>query len=69
MKKNDTTYRFLFFSSIFQTNIGITCLAEDLENLEREVIEIRLNLSIVLLATNKMFCIEDTMNSNINIKR
>ena len=67
MKKNDTTYRFLFFSSIFQTNIGITCPA--LKNLEREVIEIRLNLSIVLLATNKMFCIEDTMNSNINIKR
>ena len=38
-------------------DIGFACLAEDLE---RGVLEIRLNLSIVELPTNQSFCIEDT---------
>ena len=38
-------------------NIGFSTLAEDLE---REVLEVRLNLGIIELATNKTLCIKNT---------
>jgi hypothetical protein len=38
-------------------DVGFATLTEDHE---REVLEIRLNLDVVVLATNKMFCIENT---------
>jgi hypothetical protein len=50
------TYRCLFLATVFNTYIGFATLTEALE---REVLEIRLNLGIVELATNKMFCIKD----------
>ena len=51
------TYKFLIFSTVYNTDIGFTILAEALE---REVFEIRLNLGIVELATNQAFGIKDT---------
>ena len=51
------TYEFLLLAAVFNTDIGFTTLAE---HLEREVLDIRLNLGIVELATNKTFCIENT---------
>ena len=58
-KKKISTYKFFFLASIFNTDIWFACLAEDLK---REVLEIRLNLCIVELATNETFCIENTRN-------
>jgi hypothetical protein len=58
--KDETTYKIFLIVSIFNTDIGFVCLAEYLES---EVLEIRLNLGIVELATNKVFCIEDTRKS------
>ena len=47
MKERDITYEFFLFS-VFNLDIGFATLAEALE---REVIEIRLNLGIVELAS------------------
>ena len=55
--KRRNPYEFLLFSSIFNTDIWFALVAE---HLEREVLDIRLNLGIVELATNKTFSIEDT---------
>jgi hypothetical protein len=50
--KRRDSYKFLFFAAVYNTDIGFATLAEALE---RKVLEIRLNLGIVELATNKMF--------------
>ena len=51
------TYEFFLIATVFNTDIGFAILAE---HLEREVLDIKLNLGIVELATNKTFCIENT---------
>jgi hypothetical protein len=56
-KDEKDTYEFFLLAAVFNTDIGFAAFAEDLE---REVLDIRLNLGIVELATNKMFCIENT---------
>ena len=50
------TYKFLLFSTVFNSDIGFAILAEALE---REMLQIRLNFGIVELATNKTFGIKD----------
>jgi hypothetical protein len=56
-KNQRETYEFFLLATVFNADIGFSTLAEDLE---REVLDIRLNLSIVEFATNKTFCIENT---------
>jgi hypothetical protein len=56
MKKKNT-YDFFSFTAVFNTDIGFATL-DGSEVLE--MLEIRLNLGIVELATNKMFCVKDT---------
>jgi hypothetical protein len=51
------TYEFFFLATVFNTDVGFTTLAEDLEG---EVLEVGLNFGIIELATNKTFCIENT---------
>jgi hypothetical protein len=59
MEKKNAKYKLFLSAYIFNMDVGFACIAEDLE---REVLEIRLNLVIVELATNNMpvrvFCIE-----------
>ena len=55
--KNTEIYKFFLLAAVVNLDVGFTALAEDLE---REVLDIRLNLHIVELATNETFCVEDT---------
>ena len=52
------TYEFFLLATIFNADVGFTSLAEDLE---WEMLEIRLDFGIIELASNETFCIEDTV--------
>ena len=52
------TYEFFLLAAIFDADVGFTSLAE---NLEWEMLEIRLDFGIIELASNETFCVEDTV--------
>ena len=52
----NATYEFLVLTAIAYTDVRLASLVE---NLEEEVLDIRLNLNTIVFATNKSLCIED----------
>ena len=57
-----TTYEFLGLATVLNLNVGLAILAEDLEG---EVLDIRLHFGVVELATNESLSVEDTV---INVR-
>ena len=54
--ERNATYKFLVLTAIAYTDVR---LASFVENLEEEVLDIRLNLNTIVFATNKSLCIKD----------
>ena len=58
MQKNEKyTYKFFCLATVFNMDVGLATLAEDLE---REMFDIRLNLGIIKLASDETFRIKHT---------
>ena len=56
MDERDTN-KFFLLATVFNMDVGLATLAEDLE---REMLDIRLNLGIIKLASDETFRIEHT---------
>ena len=56
-KRSRVTYKFFLLTTVCNTDVGLATLVEDLE---RETLEIRLDLFIIELASDETFYIENT---------